>query len=369
MGGVATALRALGERVAAEGTGFLAEPAPEPGLGPKLLRLQAELRARLENPGTDPLRRELVELLVDVNVFLDVLERFDDSYTACIEITGDDVRYRLFCVDPARRMAEALARSSSTVLFSATLAPCGYFRSVLGLDAGALELTLPSPFPADNFGAIITGGVSTLYRRRQATKAEVARLLADFAGARAGNYIAYFPSYLYLGMVLDEFVKIVPDVRTIIQTVDLSEGERLAFLDQFGVGGGTMVAFALMGGVFGEAIDLPGERLSGAAIVGVGLPGLSPEREVIRRHYEEKEGRGFDYAFRYPGMNRVLQAAGRVVRTETDRGLVLLVDERFQMEQYRSLLPKEWNVAAVLGRRQLIERVTAFWGVDGTARP
>jgi DNA excision repair protein ERCC-2 len=362
LGSVNTALLNIGKEIRVAGTTSLCESRPVAGLQSRIFRLQTELRAWLETKSSGPLRRELIQLLIDANVFLDVLDRFDDDYVAISELSGDSVRYRLFCIDPARRMAEALKRCSSAVLFSATLVPFGYFRDVLGLDAAALEVALPYPFARENLGVVICEGVSTLYRRREATKTGIAQALADLVRARTGNYIAYFPSYAYLAMVRQQFSAVAPEIRVIIQTSDLTDEGRRHFLEQFESNSeNTLVAFALMGGVFGEAIDLPGDRLIGAAIVGVGLPGLSPEREIIKRYYDEKDGRGFEYAFMYPGMNRVLQAAGRVVRTETDRGLVLLLDERFLLHTYRMLLPREWNIVTVRGKRQLDERITAFW--------
>jgi DNA excision repair protein ERCC-2 len=248
------------------------------------------------------------------------------------------------------------------VLFSATLSPLGYFRRTLGLDEDSRKLSLPSPFPSENLRVLVVSSVATTYRRRGGTEEELARLLAGFVRARSGNYLFYFPSYAYLEAIHRRFAYECGDVEAAVQTRELSEADRARFLSRFETRRGTLVGFAVMGGVFGEAIDLPGEKLEGAAIVGVGLPAISPERDRIREHFDREETSGFDYAYLYPGMNRVLQAAGRLIRSETDRGALLLIDPRFGERRYRSLFPSGWKPSTVRSSEELRAELESFWG-------
>ena len=206
--------------------------------------------------------------------------------------------------------------------------------------------------------------VATTFRKRTETKQEVALALISLLAPRKGNYLLFFPSYKYLNMVLEVFYSKSPEVVTLVQTPEMTETEREMFLEQFTEQQEeTVVGFAVMGGAFGEAIDLTGERLAGAAVVGVGLPAICAERELIRSFFDTREGRGFDYAYSYPGIIRVLQAAGRVIRSETDRGVVFLVDERFVRRPYCHLLPAEWRPATVRNNGQIEDSLTRFWTV------
>jgi DNA excision repair protein ERCC-2 len=237
-----------------------------------------------------------------------------------------------------------------------------YFREVLGCSDRALELKVPSPFPSGNLCVLVMNRASTLYRRREETRELVVRCLAAFVGRRKGNYLLFFPSYQYLSMVLDPFLNDSQGFDVVVQEPGMNEADRTDFLNRFTANPGrTLAGFAVMGGIFGEAIDLVGDRLTGAAIVGVGLPGLSQERDLVRDYYGDKLGRGFEFAYSYPGINRVLQAAGRVIRSETDRGAVLLIDERFSRYHYRRLLPSAWSPTPVAGVEELEARLAAFW--------
>ena len=191
-----------------------------------------------------------------------------------------------------------------------------YFTETLGCEASAREIKLPPSFPPENLQVLLAHGISTRYRDRGRTGQALARLLHTFVQSKTGNYILFFPSYAYLNMIQQHLVATKAKIRTIVQKPNFSENERAAFLRQFsGRQEGGLVGLAVMGGIFAEGIDLVGERLSGVAIIGVGLPGLSFERDLLRRFYDDSLGQGYDYAYRYPGMTRVLQAAGRVIRT------------------------------------------------------
>jgi DNA excision repair protein ERCC-2 len=237
-----------------------------------------------------------------------------------------------------------------------------YFKTMLGCDRAA-DLVLPSPFPAENLGVFVCDRVSTLYRHRDRTKTEIARVLQTFVDHTRGNTLLFFPSYAYMRLVLDAFRTAHPGATTLVQEPGMSEARRDAFLAQFETDNPrTLVGFAVMGGIFGEGIDLVGTRLSGAAVVGVGLPAVCLERELIREYFASRMEQGFEYAYMYPGINRVLQAAGRVIRTETDRGVVLLIDQRYGTHPYHSLLPHHWNPVTIRGHDEFCRELQSFWG-------
>ncbi len=310
-----------------------------------------------------PWKEELLQYYFDVTAFLRVAERFDASYTTCTYASGTDLRVKLFCLDPAAQLAEGLQRARSTVFFSATLTPFSYFNELFGAGEATHFLRLPSPFPPGNLCLMIDGRVATYYRQREQTKHRLAEAMAQLVRGRTGNYLAFFPSYAYLAMVHGVFREAFPEIDTIVQDRHMDEPSREAFLDRFRDDRPqSLLGFVVMGGIFGEGIDLVGRRLSGAAIVGVGLPGICMERDLIRDHFEDKLAAGFDFAYRYPGFNRVLQAVGRVIRTDRDRGSVLLLDNRFASRRYRELYPAEWQPVSPWPGRS-VERILAdFWG-------
>jgi DNA excision repair protein ERCC-2 len=290
-----------------------------------------------------------------------------------MEEVGEDFRVKLFCMDPSQLLTEAFTRCLSAIFFSATLSPLDYFRQVLGCDPAAREVRLPSSFPRENLCLPVMDRISTLYKYRQQTKMAVARAIDLMVKQHAGNYLVFFPSYQYMTMVYELFNIMNPFKEILIQTPGMTEAERDKFLGKFSednlVKGKTLVGFAVMGGVFGEGIDLVGDRLSGAVIVGVGLPGISLERELIKDYFANLQGTGFEYAYLYPGMNRVFQAAGRVIRTAEDRGVVLLIDHRFSTHQYRSLFPHHWQPIRVRDEHHLEEIMKRFHDENSTGKP
>ncbi len=307
-------------------------------------------------------REELLDLYFKISGFMRVAEQFDESYVTCYEKIEKDLKLKLFCVDPSIQLKDALNRCQAAVFFSATMTPMAYFKQILGCDESANHLILQSPFPSENFRLLISDRVSTLYRRRESTKIQISRAICTFINQKKGNYLIFFPSYKYLQMVYEIFKADCSESDHILQTPSMSESERDTFLQHFKQdNSNSLVGFAVMGGIFGEGIDLVGERLSGAVVVGVGLPGISLERELIREYFAETLKAGFEFAYQYPGINRVLQAAGRVIRSETDRGVVLLIDQRYATYSYRSLLLKQWETTKVKDHRQVAEELKKFW--------
>lgn len=346
-----------------EGGAFRTETDRPEDLLPLLRRFLRSSEKWLATNIKTPFRDELLDLYFGVGGFLRVAELYDDTYATCYEKAGNAFRVKLFCIDPSVQMREALKRCRAAILFSATLTPAPYFREILGCRESAGILILPSPFPPGNSGIFILDRISTLYRARRETAESIARALSLVADGKKGNYLFFFPSYEYMVMVSDRFKTASPRIETIVQSPGMSEPDREAFLSRFSLyPSGTLVGFAVMGGIFGEGIDLAGDRLSGAAVVGVGLPGLSPERELIREYFARQNGKGFEFAYQYPGINRVFQAAGRVIRSETDRGVVVLIDERFSSFRYRSLFPPAWNPKPLATPAALQKELEGFWG-------
>jgi DNA excision repair protein ERCC-2 len=222
-------------------------------------------------------------------------------------------------------------------------------------------LAIPSPFPRKNLKVLIASGITTYYAQREQSVDGIVDLVLRFVHPKKGNYLCFFPSYAYMTMVVDRFKAQEGDVQVLVQVREMDDAERARFLDHFSTQNDqTTVGFAVMGGIFGEGIDLVGERLDGAVIVGVGLPAICPERDLIRRYFD-RQGAGFDFAYRFPGINRVLQAAGRVIRTDQDRGALLLVDQRFGRTTYRGLLPDQWAMTVAESKRQMENQLKRFW--------
>ncbi len=309
-----------------------------------------------------PFKDTLLELYFSVRTFSRILEEYDETYRTIYESAGKDLRLKLFCIDPSAGLSRTFNKNRAAVFFSATMSPPHYFKRLFGCSEGTRNIEIPSPFPPENLCLVIYGGVSTLYKNREATKASAAGLISPVIDSKKGNYLLFFPSYTYMNMVTGLFEPEKTGFEMIIQNPGMTHEERDNFLSRFSTGNeSTLVAFAVMGGIFGEGIDLTGERLSGAVIYGVGLPGISPERDIIRDYFAESDQAGFEYAYLYPGINRVLQAAGRVIRSENDRGVVVLVDDRYRSYRYKSLFPAGWSPVAVNSKSELDRVLKKFW--------
>lgn len=284
---------------------------------------------------------------------------------------GLDVRVRLSCLDPADILRPILHRATAAVLFSATLTPAAYFADILGGDKSGITVSFDSPFPTDHLCVAVCDQVSTRYENRDASVRRIVSYIAATVSAKRGNYMVYFPSYAYLEKVYAHFHKRYPTVKTVVQTPGMTYSEREAFIAAFTPDSAELqIGFCVLGGSFSEGVDLPGRALIGALIVGVGIPGLSSERNIMRDYYDERAtaigdgaaGEGYAYAYTYPGMNHVLQAAGRVIRRDDDRGVVVLLDDRYAADPYLHLYPAHWqNMAAVGDAESLYEYLTRFW--------
>lgn len=343
-------------------SGYYLNRAPLQNATEEMSRMRRELDAFVKKQPTHPLAAELAELSALLRRFYGLSEYYDDRFLTYVQLDHGVLTLEIFCLDPAGVMHAAMGRARSTVLFSATFQPLDYFVDILG-GKGARTLELPSPFPRENLCVTVANGVSTRYEDREKSYRRVATLLAASVSARAGNYLVFFPSYEYMERVHKEFIAKYPRVHTILQQRGMRRSDQEAFLAEFCEDEGKMrVGFCVLGGSFSEGIDLPGNRLIGVIVIGVGIPGLSNERNMLRDYYENKCERGYDYAYTYPGLNRVLQAAGRVIRREEDKGVVVLIDSRYAEEPYLHLYPSHWQDICVAGNAAaLAHRHEIFW--------
>ena len=294
--------------------------------------------------------------------FKKICDRFDRRYLTFINTNGESVSLLLYCLDPSHQLSLALEMAEASVLFSATLTPADYFAEILGGGKKSVAVSFRSPFPSENLCVAAVDKISTRYEDREASYKKISSCIAATVSAKVGNYMVFFPSYSYMEQVHKLFHGKYPLVTTLVQKKNMTPAEKEAYLASFEADGKTRVGFCVLGGSFSEGIDLPGNRLIGVVVVGVGLPGISDENNIIRDYYEEKSGSGYDYAYTYPGMNSVLQAVGRVIRTETDRGIAVLIDDRYAEPKYRALFPKEWKGIKFAGNpSSLAEIARRFW--------
>ena len=308
-------------------------------------------------------RESLLALYFRLHSFRRTADLYDEHYTT-LTTRDAGVSVRLFCLDPSHLLRQALARGKAAIFFSATITPPEYYRDLLGGEPGDPQLRLPSPFPPTNLAVLVQDRIRTQFKARGETLEDVAQAIAAVTAARPGNYLVYLPSFQYLAAVHARFRALRPEVRTLAQGPRMTEADREGFLRAFAAEPDrTLLGFAVMGGVFGEGIDLVGDRLIGAVIVGVGLPQICVERDLIRDYFQSRNGAGFDYAYTFPGMNRVLQAIGRVIRSETDRGVVLLIDTRFAETRYRRLFPAWWHPTRTRNLEHIHRLAEEFWGV------
>lgn len=322
-------------------------------------KLDAFLKAQPDHVLTEP----LTELSAQLRRYVMLSEYYDGHFLTYLELVEGRITAQLFCLDPSGVLHSAMGRARSTILFSATFTPLDYFADVLGGGKHAQTLQLPSPYDPERLCITVVPGVSTRFEDRAKSYKRVASMIAATVSAKAGNYMVYFPSYDYMERVVEQFTAKYPYVPHLVQRRGMTPAEQTEFFDFFKADEGHLrVGFCILGGSFSEGIDLPGNRLIGAVVVGTGIPGLSNERNILRDYYENKCERGYDYAYTFPGMNRVLQAAGRVIRREEDRGVVVLIDSRYAEEPYLHLYPAHWQSLTAAGNAaSLAERLHRFW--------
>lgn len=330
-----------------------------------MLQVMGELDKLLEEPPNGEIVDEILDFYFSVRDFLYISEMVDENYVVYTE-NGEDGRFRLklFCVNPAANLRDYLGKGVSTVFFSATLLPLAYYRKLLSTEKDDYGIYVPSPFEREK-RCILTGGdVSSRYTRRNYQEyRRIAEYIARTVWQKQGNYMVFFPSYKLMEEVYQVYEAefSVDWVHCICQTSSMNEREREDFLGEFTEQEHTLVGFCVLGGIFSEGIDLMGNRLIGVIVVGTGLPQIGNEREILRDYYDKRGENGFDYAYRYPGMNKVLQASGRVIRTQEDVGVILLLDDRFRSPEYGPLFPVEWSDRRSCRLDTVEEILKNFW--------
>lgn len=307
---------------------------------------------------------ELKDFYFSTIRFSKIADFFDENFKFFIYKDQKEISLNIYNLDPSSLIGESLKKLEAAVLFSGTLSPLDYYVQMLGGNEDSPVLKIPSPFPKENFKLMIAPNVSTTYKNRDNTILEVVDYIKTMVDQKVGNYFVFFPSYKYLNSVLAKFDDLSYELH--VQKSEMSESEKIRFLDNFQTNPKTThIAFAVLGGIFSEGIDLLHDRLIGAIIVGVGLPQISYERDLIRNYFNENEENGFEYAYVKPGMNRVMQAVGRVIRSEEDVGAVLLIDERYMHRQYQDLFKAEWNnYRVVLTIDDLKDELVSFYKND-----
>lgn len=316
----------------------------------KCIRL---LSMELDDIPSGEIREIAMQFFFESRFFLTIFEQeFNESYIACCFKEQDEITMRLTCLDSSEKLNNQIRDNMAVIFFSATLSPYEYYRNVLiGKNADyCRNLELPSPFPSENLEVIVDTEISTSYKNREATLPLLCNKIVNELKNRRGNYMLFFPSFEYMDKVCDRLQKSFSQDTTIKHTLitqksGMTNIEKQEFLDNFAEASeDCLIGAAVLGGHFGEGIDLVGDRLSGVIIVGVGIPKVTPERQILSNYYAEKFGDGFAFAYRYPGWEKVLQAVGRVIRTEDDEGFALLIDDRLDKPEYLSLYPENWKV-------------------------
>lgn len=310
-----------------------------------LMHLVSEMEKFLERPMQDTLRKKITDFYFEVRNFINIGERVDENYEIYTELDGEGkFRFHLCCIRPAVNLRLCMDKGVSTVFFSATLLPVNYYKDLLTGDMEDYAVYARSPFHIEKRLLLVGMDVSSRYTRRGEDEyRKMAEYICRTVQSHKGNYLVFFPSYRMLEDVYER-CSVQEGMLCIRQNSDMDEEEREQFLRQFEeVRTESLAAFCVMGGIFSEGINLTGDRLIGVLVIGTGLPQVCREREIVKNYFDRKGMDGFAYAYQYPGMNKVLQAAGRVIRTDEDQGVILLLDERFRSPAYQRLFPKEWE--------------------------
>ncbi len=330
-----------------------------------LMRLGAAYDKFLQGAGDFPERKEISDFYLNLRHFLNIYERVDENYViyTFFNEAGEFV-LKLYCVNPGVNLQECLDRGLGTVYFSATLLPIRYYKKLLSSRDDNYAVYARTAFSQDQRLLVIAKDVSSLYTRRNPAEfARIASYIYETCMAKKGNYLIFFPSYKMMEQVYEAFLDAAGGhVDCLIQEPGMREADREEFIGQFAKERKvSLAAFCVLGGIFSEGIDLKEEQLIGAVIIGTGLPQICTEREILKSYYQEKDDQGFSFAYQYPGMNKVLQAAGRVIRTVQDRGVIVLLDERFLRKDYREMFPREWERFETCTLETFPEKLKGFW--------
>lgn len=326
--------------------------------------------------GLPPEAREqaLVDLVLPVffaaTSYLRIADYYNSAYETEIASTDGQLVFTELCLDPSAFIDACIQKGGGAVFFSATLSPLDYYQDVLGGQENSLAYRLTSPFPQDNLKVVVTTNITPTYRLREQSLPALIASLTVMVSTKPGHYLVFLPSHSYLTTVAAAFQQANPDLDCLVQGSQMDGEARSSFLARFRDDDAPVIGFAVLGGIFSEGIDLGGAKLIGVAIVTVGLPGLNPETDELRRYFDQQGKDGFAYAYQLPGFNNVLQAGGRVIRGMHDVGVVLLADSRFAGPRYAPLFPPHWTHAQVTnGVDSLAQVLTQFWEAHDENQP
>ncbi len=328
--------------------------------------VKSQIDVYTNNHNDSPVMDDITDFYFKLTHFIDIYEALDSKYVIYGHMLEDgDYLLKLFNVDPSNNLKERMKHARSSILFSATLLPIQYYKELLGGEKEDYEVYAHSVFPTENRGLFVAKDVTSKYTRRGPREYErIAEYLHHMILAKQGNYMAFFPSYAFMDEVFQAYMRLFVESQAdyLLQKEDMTEEERSAFLDAFREENTrTLLGFCVLGGIFSEGIDLKHDSLIGAAIVGTGLPQIGQERELLKDYFDKQGLNGFDYSYRFPGMNKVLQAAGRVIRTADDIGIVLLLDERFLQNAYQALFPREWEHIEIVDSGNVSKKIAEFY--------
>ena len=335
-----------------------------------LMRMMTDMEIFLKGGAPADIREKVLTMYLDVRWFVNTYDNMDQRYMIYAENQDvGDFMIKILCVDPSKDLGQRLDQGGSAVFFSATLLPVNYYKELLSTTPDEdYGLYIESPFDLNNRLIVLATDVSSKYTRRNMNEyTKISEYIKTVVRAKNGNYLVFFPSYSFMEAVYEvfserELYKAGSGIRVVKQENAMTEAARQDFLDQFQAETkNTVIGFCVLGGIFSEGIDLKEDRLIGAVVVGTGLPQVCTERELLRAYYDGKQGSGYEFAYVYPGMNKVLQAGGRVIRTEKDKGVIALLDERFNTASYRQLFPKEWLPCEKVSLRNAEEKINGFW--------
>lgn len=325
-----------------------------------LLRYQKEADRYLQQEHEQD--EELKPMYFEVLAYLRIAEFYDDHYITWLRKENNDMTIKQFCMNPNRVITQMLHLGKAAVFFSATLTPIRYYTDLLLDQECRKKLALPSPFDSRKAKLIIHQGINTRYHMRNANILPICYAIYATAVAKQGNYLVYFPSYAYLKQVAQRFQELYPSIHTIVQESDMDQAAHQEFLNRFKQQNDTLVGFCVLGGMFAEGIDFKGEQLIGVIVVSVGLPQINEESDQLREYFDSVYDKGFAYAYQYPGMNKVLQATGRLIRDFEDSGVILLLDERYASQSYRPLFPAHMRHYDIINNeQQLTKQLDDFW--------
>lgn len=319
----------------------------------------------LQEHPEDESRQEVLDYFFQCHSYLKISEFYGPEFRTKLtyEQDQDELRLKIFCIDPSELIDQQLQLGGGSILFSATLSPLGYYQEILGGKDSSLAYRLPSPFSPANLAILVPVYIQTTYKKRAENQANILQALKMMTSAKKGNYLVFLPSYSYLTTIVTAFCQEYPEQNVAVQKNEMDAKQREQFLANFQSDlVEPVLGFAVLGGIFSEGIDLKGDRLSGVAIISVGLPPNDPELDTLKEYYSHQGKDGFQYAYQLPGINNVFQAAGRVIRDEQDHGVVMLIDARFNQRRYTSFYPPHWqNYHAVYSSTELKTTLANFW--------